>query len=91
MSNVCPNKQNNYPPKTRVSEIVDDRDNKSEARSEQSSTRSMTSMRSVSSGRSTWVNNFKMGGSEVIHTLEGLTKEERGDILDQILLKGENF
>jgi hypothetical protein len=32
-----------------------------------------------------------MGSNEVIHALEGLTKEERGDVLDQILLKGEDF
>ena len=28
---------------------------------------------------------------EVVRALEGLTKEERGDVLDQILLKGEDF
>ena len=91
MSNACPNKQNNYPPKTRVNEIVDDRDDKSEIGSERSSTRSTTSTRSISSGRSTRVNNVKMGSDEVIRALEGLTKEERGDVLDQILLKGEDF
>jgi hypothetical protein len=84
MSNVCPSKQNNYPPKTRVNEIVDNRDDKSEVGSEQSNTLSTNT-------RSTRVNNVKMGSDEVIRALEGLTKEERGDVLDQILLKKEDF
>jgi hypothetical protein len=32
-----------------------------------------------------------MGSDEVIRALEGLSKEERGDVLNQILLKGEDF
>ena len=91
MSNTCPNKQSNYPPKTRVSEIINDHDDKSETGSEWSSTWSTTSMRSASSGRSTQVNNVKMGSDEIIRAPEGRTKEERGMSLTKSCSKERIF
>ena len=70
-----------------ITEIVDDRDDTSEAKSEQMVTTSWLSI----SGKSNHINVVKMLPDEVVWALEGLTKEECGDILDQILLKGEDF
>ena len=94
LSHACTNKNGykggNQQPRTRVNEVVDDRDDQSEASTASSRGRS-TGSRTSTSSRSTKVNTLKMSGDEVIHALEGLTKEERGDVLDQILLKGEDF
>ena len=100
LSNACTNKNGykggNQQPRTRVNEVVDNRDNQSEAstassRGRSTDSRTSSSSRTSTSNRLTKVNTLKMSGDEVIHTLEGLTKEERGDVLDQILLKGEDF
>ena len=100
LSNACINKNGykggNQQPQTRVNEVVDDRDDQSEAstassRGRSTDSRASSSNRTSTSNRSTKVNTLKMSGDKVIHALEGLTKEERGDVLDQILLKGEDF
>ena len=100
LSNACTNKKgykgDNQQPRTRVNEVVDDRDDQSEtsttsSRGWSTSTRASSSSRTSISSRSTKVNTLKMSGDEVIRALEGLIKEERGDVLDQILLKGEDF
>ena len=100
LSNACTNKNgykgSNQQPRTRVNEVVDDRNDQSEtstasSRGRSTGSRASSSSRTSTSNRSTKVNNLKMSGDEVIRALEGLTKEERGDVLDQILLKGEDF
>ena len=100
LSHACTNKHgykgSNQQPRTRVNEVVDNRDDQSEtsttsSRGRPTSSRASSSSRTSTSGRSTKVNTLKMSGDEVIRALEGLTKEERGDVLDQILLKGEDF
>ena len=104
LSNACTNKKgykgDNQQPRTRVNEVVDDRDDDRDDQSEISttssrgqstSTRASSSNRTSTSNQSTKVNTLKMSRDEVIRALEGLTKEERGDVLDQILLKGEDF
>ena len=100
LSHACTNKNgykgSNQQPRTRVNEVVDDRDDQSEtsttsSRGRSTSSRTSSSSRTSTSDRSTKLNTLKMSGDEVIRALEGLTKEERGDVLDQILLKGEDF
>ena len=100
LSNACTNKKgykgDSQQPRTRVNEVVDDRDDQSEtnttsSRGRSTSTRASSSSKTSTSNQSTKVNTLKMSGDEVIRALEGLTKEERGDVLDQILLKGEDF
>ena len=94
VSNGCTNKNgykgNGQQPQTRVNEVVDDWDDRSETSTASSRGRS-TDSRTSASNQPTKVNTLKMSGDKVIHTLEGLIKEERGDVLDQILLKGEDF
>lgn len=98
MSRSCPKRQQGQSnqsnanqaevkPKSRITEIVDDRDDASEADSE----RTITTSRSNASGRSTRINTTKMLPDEIVRALEGLTEEERGNVLDQILLRGEDF
>ena len=70
--------------------MVNDWDNQFEA-STVSSRGQSTDSRTSTSNHLTKVNTLKMSGDGVIHALEGLTKKERGDVLDQILLKGEDF
>jgi hypothetical protein len=68
-------------PNKRIAEIVDDRDDVSEIGSD------ITAV----SARSTKVNAARMMLDAVMKALESLTKEERDDVLDQVLLKGEDF
>ena len=91
VSQGCPNfpptKTNkNYQvrPQTRVTEIVDDRDDASDAGSE-------TTVVSAKPAKHTRVNNAKMMPSDIVKALESLTEEERGNVLDRILLQGEDF
>jgi len=96
MSRNCPKRQQGsqsntgqteIKSKNRITEIVDDRDDASETGSDQT----VTTTRSSTSSKPTRINVTKMLPDEVVRALEGLTKEERGDVLDQILLKGEDF
>ena len=81
-----PNQQ--YRPKTsaRVTEVVDDRDDASEIGSDTST----STLRSTST-QSTKVNNVRMGPEMLIRALEGYSKEQRDEFLDQVLLKGGDF
>ena len=91
VSQGCPNfppaKQNkNYQtrPQTRVTEIVDDQDDVSDAGSK-------ATVVSTKPAKRTRVNNAKMMPSDIVKALESLTEEERGDVLDKILFQGEDF
>ena len=83
MSRDCPKKgqasQNNHivtkkPTKSRTTEVVDDRDDLSEAGTD-----------------NTKVNTTKLMPDAVVWALENLSKEQREEVLDRILLKGEDF
>lgn len=88
VSRGCPNfpPTKNYQtrPQNRVTEIVDDRDDTSDAGSE-------ATVVSAKPAKRTRVNNAKMMPSDIVKALESLTEEERGDVLDKILLQGEDF
>ena len=83
MSRDCPKKgqnpQTNHATtkkstKTRATEVIDDRDDVSEAGTDD-----------------TKVNTTKLMPEAVVRALENLSKEQRDEVLDRILLKGEDF
>ena len=93
MSRTCPKRQNGQTTRTtanqakvetmksRTMEIVDDRDDISEIESDGTA----TSFRTIK------VNAAKLMPNDVVKALEGLTEEQRGEVLDQILLKEGDF
>jgi hypothetical protein len=96
MSRNCPKKQagqsnqsQNTPrtyqnqTKARNTEIVDDRDNVSDDGTEATV--------ATTSTQKTYVNMVKIMPDDVVKALEKLSKEQRGEVLDQILLRGEDF
>ena len=91
VSQECPNfpptKQNkDYQtrPQTRATEIIDDQDDASDTGSE-------NTVVSTKPAKRARVNNAKMMPNDIVKALESLTEEERGDVLDKILLQGEDF
>ena len=94
MSRNCPKNQNRQnaqkqsPPhvnqaKARKTDIVDDRDDVSNAGTDTTT--------ATTSTQKTLVNAVKVMPNDVVKILEGLSKEQRGEVLDQILLRGEDF
>ena len=88
MSKDCPKKQNTQvnqaktqKKQTRAMEIIDDRDDVSEVGSEDTAV----------SGRNPALNVAKMVPDTVVNALEAMTKEQRDEVLDRILMKGEDF
>ena len=93
MSRTCPKRQDGQTTRTtanqakvettksRTTEIVDDRDDISEIGSDGTA----TSVRTIK------VNAAKLMPNDVVKALEGLTEEQRGEVLDQILLKEGDF
>jgi hypothetical protein len=96
MSRACPKRQNQgqgtnnqqnisrtSSPRTnaRVKEVVDDRDDSSET----------GSTTTAVSTKSTKINVVKMAPNDVVLALEKMSKEQRDEVLDQIILRGEEF
>ena len=93
MSRTCPKRQDGQTTRTtanqakvettksRTTEIVDDRDDISEIGSDGTA----TSVRTIK------VNAAKLMPNDVVKALEGLTEEQHGEVLDQILLKEGDF
>ena len=99
MSRACPKRQNTQDQtsanqtettltKARLTEVVDDRDNISDVESEATAVTN-ASKRSGRTNKGARVNNLKMVPSEVVKVLSGMTEEQRGEVLDQILLNDD--
>jgi Zinc knuckle len=91
MSRACPLNKNaqvnqteakkNTQPKTRITEVIDDRDDVSEIGSDTTAV----------SERAAKLNAAKMMPDAVVAALESLTMDQRNEVLDRLLLKGEDF
>ena len=92
LSFSCPKKTGEAAKKTtytqaRITEVVDDRDDVSEAGSDMT----VVPKASQKSTKSPKINNVKMMPADIVKALGSLTEEERGDVLDKILQEGEDF
>ena len=98
MSRDCPKKKANsqanqteVKPKGRVTEVIDDRDDISEAETEQTAVESVKNTNRKERVNTARISKAKMLPEDVAKAIEQLSIEEREAVLDAVMMQGPDF